>query len=171
MLARVAIVDLASRYCRGIDRRDFALVRSLYHDDALEEHGSMFTGNPDAFVAWLPEAMAPWDATIHTLGNSVVAFGGDTADCEHQVRAWHRTRTPERREFVVHGRYLDRCERRGGEWKFARRSLVFDHGSIRDVDEAAIAQLGGDAPHGRSDKSDPSWKFPLLARLGAEAQP
>jgi hypothetical protein len=166
LLDRIAIVELVSRYCRGIDRRDFALVRSLYHDDAIENHGTMFSGTADEFIAWLPEVMAPWDATIHTIGNSVVAVDGVRAEAEHQVRAWHRTHGPDRKEYIVHGRYLDRYERRDGIWKFLERSLVFDHGEVRDVDEAAIEQLGGDAPHGRADRGDPSWDLPLLAVLG-----
>lgn len=165
LLDRIAIVELVSRYCRGIDRRDFALVRSLYHDDAIDEHGTMFRGGPDAFVAWLDEAMAPWELTIHTIGNSVIAVDGDRAEAEHQVRAWHRSAPPDRKEYIVHGRYLDRYERRDGAWKFSRRSLVFDHGAVRSVDEAGFAVMGGDAPHGSGGRGDPSWQLTLLARI------
>jgi hypothetical protein len=168
LLDRVAIIELVSRYCRGIDRRDFALVRSLYHDDARENHGAMFSGSPDEFVAWLADFMPVWDATIHTIGNSVVVVDGDRAEGEHQVRAWHRSQGPDRKEYAVHGRYLDRYERRDGVWKFSERAIVFDHGTMRDVDEDAIAQLGGDAAHGRADRDDPSWNLPLLAGLGGQ---
>ena len=162
---RAEIAELVARYCRGCDRRDFALVRSCYHDDAIDDHGAMFRGGPDDFVAWLPQAMAPWELTIHAISNSVIVVEGDRAEGEHQVRAWHRTFGPERREFIVWGRYLDRYERRGGAWRFIHRSLVFDHGEIRTVDEAALAQLGGDAAHGSAQRDDPSWQLSLLAGL------
>jgi len=163
-LDRMAIIDLVMRYCRGCDRRDFALVRALYHDDAIDDHGAMFRGDPDAFVAWLPTAMAAWELTIHAISNNVVAIDGDVAEGEHLVRAWHRSHPPLRREYIVHGRYLDRYERREGVWKFLHRSLVFDHGEIRDVDEDALARLAGDAAQGRADRDDPSWTLELLAR-------
>lgn len=166
LLDQVALRDLVMRYCRGIDRRDFALVRSLFHDDAIDDHGTMFSGPPDAFVAWLPVAMAPWELTIHSVTNSTFALAGDRAEGEHYVRAWHRTHPPDRKEYIIHGRYLDRFERRAGQWKFLRRSLVFDHGEIRAVDEEAMAQLGGDAAQGTSGDDDPSWRLEMLARSG-----
>jgi len=166
LLAEMAIRNLVMRYCRGCDRRDFALVRSLYHDDAIDEHGTMFQGTADEFVAWLPLATVPWELTRHEITTSLVTVAGDLAEGEHYVRAWHRTPPPHRRELTVHGRYLDRYERRGGEWKFLHRRLVFDHGEAREVDEAAMDLLGRDAPHGTSDASDPSWQGPLLGRLG-----
>jgi len=165
LLDRVALTDLVMRYCRGCDRRDFALVRALYHDDAIDDHGAMFSGGPDEFVAWLPTVTAQWELTRHEISNSLFAIEGDRAEGEHLVRAWHRSHPPERREFIVHGRYLDRYERRGGTWKFLHRSLVFDHGEVRTVDEAAMAQMGGDAPHGTSGRDDPSWRLELLTRL------
>ncbi|MCP5395264.1 MAG: nuclear transport factor 2 family protein [Sphingomonadaceae bacterium] len=162
-----AIRRLVMLYCRGCDRRDFALVRSLYHDDAIDDHGAMFRGGPDEFVAWLPQAMAPWELTIHAISNSVIAVDGDHAEGEHLVRAWHRTHPPDRQEVIVHGRYLDRYEKRQGLWKFLHRSLVFDHGEIRKVDEEAMTQLGADAAHGTAGDDDPSWKLALLGRLAA----
>jgi len=166
LLDQMAIRDLVMRYCRGCDRRDFALVRALYHDDAIDDHGSMFKGNPDDFVAWLPQAMAPWELTIHSISNSLIVVDGDYAEGEHHARAYHRTHPPERKEYIVYGRYLDKYARRDGVWKFLHRSLVFDHGVIRDVDEASFAQLSGDATMGRVDRDDPSWSLPLLAGLG-----
>ena len=166
LLDEIALRRLVMLYCRGCDRRDFALVRSLYHNDAIDDHGAMFRGGPDAFVEWLPTAVAPWELTIHSITNSVFAIDGDEADGEHLVRAYHRTHPPERREYIVYGRYLDRYQRRSGEWKFLYRSLVFDAGEIREVDEARFARIGADAAHGRSDGDDPSWSMPLLSSLG-----
>lgn len=165
LLDRIALIELVMRYCRGIDRRDYALVRSLYHDDAIDDHGAMFCGGPDAFVAWLPSMLAHWDATIHSISNSVFAITGDVAEGEHQVMAFHRTHAPDRKEMVVWGRYLDRYERRADVWKFQHRSLVFDHGTIRPVDEESLAIMGADARHGRADRDDPSWSLHLLASL------
>ncbi|NKY87599.1 SnoaL-like domain-containing protein [Nocardia veterana] len=40
-------------YCRGIDRRDAELLRSVYHDDAIDDHGDSLGGAPDAYVEWV----------------------------------------------------------------------------------------------------------------------
>lgn len=164
---RLQLQDLVMRYCRGCDRRDFALVRSLYHDDAIDDHGAMFKGGPDEFVAWLPQATAHWDLTRHSISNSLFVIDGDRAEGEHYVEAWHRTPAPDARMFIVLGRYLDRYEKRDGVWKFLHRSLVFDHGSIVPVDQESMNRMSKDAPNGRPDRSDPSFSYPLLAGLGA----
>ncbi len=67
MLDKHELHELVLTYCRAIDRQDFALVRTLYHDDAIDDHGDMFKGGPDEYVAWLPGIMANWDATVHSL--------------------------------------------------------------------------------------------------------
>ncbi|MEY3566868.1 MAG: hypothetical protein RLZ19_882, partial [Actinomycetota bacterium] len=43
VVAREHIRDVVYRYARGVDRRDFDLVRSCYHPDATDDHGP-FTG-------------------------------------------------------------------------------------------------------------------------------
>ena len=164
-LDRVALSDLVMRYCRGVDRRDFALVRSLYWDDAIDRHGAMFEGDPDAFVAWLPSAMAGFELTAHRVSNSLLVLDDNVAEGEHYVTVYHRTHPPGRRELVIGGRYLDRYERRGGIWKFAERRLAFDHGEARAFDEAAWAELSAQAPMGTCDRGDPSWALLLLAGL------
>ena len=57
LLDHAALRDLVMRYCRGIDRRDFALVRACYHDDAIDDHGGMFHGSADDYVVWVAEVL------------------------------------------------------------------------------------------------------------------
>lgn len=166
LLDQVALRDLVMRYCRGIDRRDFALVRSCYHDDAIDDHGGMFCGSPDDYVAWVAEALKSMECTLHSIGNSIFAVDGDYAEGEHYSYNYHRTRPPARQELVIHGRYLDKYERRDGVWKFSYRKIVFDHGSMKPVDEESFAIAGADAPHGSDTREDPSFAFRLLAGLG-----
>jgi hypothetical protein len=64
LLDKQALHELALTYYRACDRRDFALVRALYHDDAIDDHGSMFSGTADEYVAWL--RAVPTDRILHT---------------------------------------------------------------------------------------------------------
>ncbi len=54
LVDRELIRDLVQRYARGVDRRDFELVRSCYHADAIDEHGP-YVGGVDGFVEFLRE--------------------------------------------------------------------------------------------------------------------
>lgn len=162
---RMEIVDLVARYCRGIDRRDFELVRSLYWDDATDDHGAYYCGPPDGYVDWLPGAMEGLDCTIHAIHNSLIVIDGDYAEGEHQVNAFHRTKAPDRQELIILGRYLDKYEKRGGIWKFSHRQILFDHGYTRPVDEEGLAAANPDPLWGTADKNDPSWGLSLLKGL------
>lgn len=162
---RAELLDLVMRYCRGVDRRDYALIRSLYWDDAVDDHGDMFCGSPDEYIAWLPSALEPLDCTIHSIGNSLFVVDHDMAEGEHTSVNFHRTRAQPRQEIIIHGRYLDRYEKRDGVWKFARRKIIFDHGYVQPVNEDGLSAAGADAPHGSDDRKDGSWEFPKLAGL------
>ncbi len=39
LLDKQAIHEVLLRYCRGVDRRDEEVLRSVYHADAIHEHG------------------------------------------------------------------------------------------------------------------------------------
>lgn len=160
--------DLVQTYCRAIDRQDFALVRTLYHDDAIDDHGDMFKGGPDDYVAWLPTIMKMWDATVHALSNMLFKIDGDTAEGELYVVAYHRTHAPDAQEIVVGGRYLDRYEKRGGQWKFIHRSLAMDWCNVRAVNQSDYDTFAAGAVRGRHDAGDASYaELTMFGRLGA----
>ena len=48
LLDKQALHEIAMRYTRAIDRPDRELLLSLYHDDAIDHHGTMFKGGPVA---------------------------------------------------------------------------------------------------------------------------
>jgi hypothetical protein len=48
---RQAIRDVLMAYSRGIDRLDRKLLISLYHEDAIDDHG-VFVGTREEFADW-----------------------------------------------------------------------------------------------------------------------
>jgi hypothetical protein len=65
--------------------------------------------------------------TQHILGQSVIVLDGDSARVETQVIAYHRIDMGEgERDTCIGGRYLDRMAKRDGEWRIARRVMLYD---------------------------------------------
>jgi hypothetical protein len=147
---RAALRHLADAYCHAVDRRDYALLLSLYHEDAIDNHAPYFTGTAKEYAAWLPAMLARWSATSHSISNALYLIDGNHAEGELLTRAYHRT-ADNQREIIGYGRYLDRYEKRHGIWKFAYRALVQDYSETRAVAastraEGAIGQPGADDP-------------------------
>ena len=145
LLDKEALYELAVRYARAIDRRDRALLLSVYHEDAIDDHGVMFKGDATAYANWQPEVMAPFEVTAHYIMNKSYRLDGDRAQGELYFIAYHRTKAPDAKEVMVGGRYLDRYERRANVWKIVHRTLVWDFTRENPLDPAQrdfLASLG-----------------------------
>lgn len=167
LLDRNALQDLVLTYCRSMDRRDFALARSLYHADAIEDRGDIFRGSVDEFVAWLPKVTSQFELTVHRVFNMLFVIDGDRAEGEIYCEAYHRTHSPDAKEMIVGGRYLDRYERRDGVWKLIYRTSTVDRCNTSPVDAEAYRQFVAKTPAGQPDRTDPSYHtLQLFNRLG-----
>ena len=149
------ITDVIYRYCRGIDRCDYDLVRSCYHLDARDDHGD-FRGNVDDFIAYVQIGLSRFERTMHFIGNVLVEPEGDRARAESYIVAYHHlreSRTKPERDYTVGLRYVDDFERRDGEWKIAARACVFEWSRIDPVAPGgwSPAEI---AATGRRDESD-----------------
>lgn len=145
LLDKDALRELAMRYARAIDRHDPDLLRTVYHDDATDSHGAAFTGSAATFIEQLPGIMAGYELTAHYIINTSYRLDGDRADGELYFIAYHRTLHPTSQHITVTGRYLDNYERRAGQWKIARRQLVWDSlvaTAVAPSDAAQLATLG-----------------------------
>lgn len=140
---RQQIQDQAVAYARGVDRRDWDLVRSVYHADAHDDHGA-YKGGVEGFIDWLSRRHAFIAHSMHFVTNCLIEFAGpDTALAETYYLA-RQTMGPEAGEsrlmllgdrqvapdasvaMEVAGRYVDHFERRDGRWAIARRVVVFE---------------------------------------------
>ena len=160
VLDLAALQKLAWTYCHAVDRRDFRLLRSLYHEDAIDDHGAAFRGTPDEYIAWLSMVLAQWEATSHAISNSLFLIDGTQAQGELLTSAYHRARDGNK-EMIAHGRYLDHYEKRDGVWRFLRRTLVLDWIEERSVIETAAQDMG--IALGRASAQDPCYeRLPLF---------
>jgi len=154
------------RYARGVDRKDWAQVRSAYHPDAYDNHGS-YKGDVDGFIASLEKRHATIERSIHLISNVVVEFiDDDSALVESYFTAHQRISAAEVGGTAVDnqsvGRYLDHVTRRGGQWRIQRRDVVFDFYFTGPA--ADSPRLTGDVSRSRRDAED--LLFVRRAELG-----
>lgn len=157
LIDAAAIKDLHLRYCRGVDRLDWDLVRSCYHPDATDDHGS-YSGGVDGFIAWASVGLLRFASTMHFTGNQLVEIDGNTAWAEHYAVVYHRRAAgPDgpAADLIANVRYVDRVERRAGEWRIAERVVVVDSNK---VDPIEATWLGEANQPGRRDRDDPSYR-------------
>lgn len=157
LAARAEIGDCLCRYARAVDRRDWASLRTCFHDDAVDHHGE-FHGTADAFIDWVSARHAAVPFSMHFLGNCLIEFESPAAAAvETYFAALQRRETPaadgspETMDFEVFGRYVDRFEQRDGAWKVAGRRVVYDSTSTRPSTNHLRALVG---VIGRRDGTD-----------------
>lgn len=132
LLARTEIEDVIKRYCRAVDRCDWALLADLYHPDAAIQHGQ-YVGGPAGFVEFVRARRVGIRHTAHFVSNILIEFGGpDVAVAETYGFATQTFVPPS--PFVPAGavasrvratyRYVDRFEHREGRWAIARALLI-----------------------------------------------
>lgn len=153
------IQKLLATYCRAIDRSDTELLKTVYWPDAIEEHG-VFNGKAWDFADFIGPMLKALRLTMHSISNTLIELQGDTAAVETYVTAYHLADNPDgtQTDLIVGGRYLDRFERRGGEWRIAKRLFVHDWNQNQKAtvewEAGWYAQLH---VRGRNDKDDPSY--------------
>jgi hypothetical protein len=137
LLDREAIRIALGNYCRGVDRGDWELLATVYHDDAVDDHGD-FYGGPEGFIAFCKEHGAKSLTMQHSLGTIIIELDGDAAYSESYFQL-SSVKKPVGSEpplmSLLFGRYLDRFERREGTWRIAKRIVVKDFRHLQPVND------------------------------------
>jgi proline racemase len=124
LLEREQIRECITRLARGEDRRNAQMISASYWPDATTDYG-MFKGSFSDYLAWVVPGSDAIKNTQHVLGQSVIEIEGKDARAETHVISYHRLAMgDEERDTCIGGRYLDRLERRAGEWRISARDAL-----------------------------------------------
>jgi len=127
LLDKQAITETIYRYCRGLDRKDRATLASAYWEDARDDHAGLFSASPPGVIDHLIETTRDM-RTMHVVANILIERVSPTvAVSEAYVFSYHVTSVDGAlRELVGAGRYIDRHEKRGAEWRIVHRQVAID---------------------------------------------
>ncbi len=150
---RLAIHDVLNRYTHAIDRHDREMFMSVYHPDAVLDHGIVI-GSPKTVFDFLEPRYHQNNRThAHIICNHLCEIDGDTAHTETYVVTMGLAKDGTR-IMVNCARYIDRLERRDGEWRIALRRIMTDT-------RGQLPVMGDQLAEGRWDKTDASYMRPL----------
>lgn len=167
---REAIRDVITVYAHAIDRRRWAIMDHLFHDDAQFQFGTV-VGDWRGFVEQARAIIDPCLATQHQLGQVLFGFeGGNICHTETYMTAMHTVPAgypiaevfPDKGKTysaVIAGRYVDRFEKRetanGMEWRIAHRTGLYDWREFRELEGVDLTEMP-EGSCGYHDERDPS---------------
>jgi hypothetical protein len=157
---RFMIQDLLYRWCRAVDRLDAQGMLGEFWPGAIDSHGP-YSGPVEGLVEWIMERHKPIGVSSHFIGNLLIEFvHEDLALAESYVRTIQQYPAHAKQQLAqltggaagapdtamdmfTSSRYIDRIERRGGEWRIARRDLAQDWKQVADVRYEALKPREG----------------------------
>ena len=159
--AHSEIYQVLMRYCRGVDRSDVDLLKSVYHPGALDRHG-VFQGTGHEFAEYIVANMedSALSGQHHITNVSIEMDGAYTARVESYYIAWHPVPDEEtggEQLVQVGGRYLDKFEMREDIWLIADRLVIIDWSELGGTNTQWPNQVA--FPGGAPREQDPSHAF------------
>ena len=134
------IRNVQTRWCRAVDRADLDLMKSCFYEDGVDHHAPFFESTFGAMAETFVQSLEKLATnSMYTLGNLSIEIDGNVARTESYLCS--QLILPERAEsgnkvMAFTGlRYLDRFEKRHGEWRIAERWFVQEWRLFPEVPE------------------------------------
>ena len=161
LLAKQAITEVIYRYCRAMDRIDAELGYSVWHEGAVADYGSVFSGTGREFIDWVCEFHRGLLCHFHEVSNILISVDGNSAISEsyNTTALFFNNEEDKLMQVTGRGRYLDNWSFRDNRWAIDRRQYVLDYATLGEAKE--------DTPRwGKRDKSDPSYSLSEKLAIG-----
>ena|ERR1700761_1871515 len=148
LVAKEEIRELAMLYSRGVDRKDAALLRTLYTADATDTHGDTFDGGAEQYVQFLERSFPHLRYSGHHICNHLISVDGNEGEGEVYTIAIHVFPNPSGGwvEDFMCVRYIDRYRKDDGVWRFAQRVVTYDHRSQQPIADPGKAGSASEDP-------------------------
>lgn len=163
---RQDILDCIQRECRARDRQDVEQIAGCWWPDGIDEHGPVLNRAPDYPARANAGHRMFFTMTSHNITNHLCEIAGDVAHCESYVVGglfWQDGKTT----TIAFGRYLDRLERRNGEWRLLVRKCTIEMTADADASWVYSDKIKGFLKPLWS-KEDPSYQRPFVANNEGE---
>jgi hypothetical protein len=166
LMDRQAIFDCIKRNSRGNDRFDVELISSSYHCDGVHELGQkQISGREYGEHANNAHGLL-FDNNLHNVTMHTCEIDGDVAHTESYNIGLFMDKGSETARILA-GRYLDRLEKRDGEWRIVLRRATVEIA----LEGKAFLPKGQGMPgsgylKGNRDRTDPSYERPLSIESG-----
>jgi SnoaL-like domain len=159
---RQEVLDCVARNARGCDRHDAELLSSTYHADGIDEHGLANIHPGPEYHEWANEVHSRGSLqNMHHITTHSCEIDGDVAHAESYVIGLFLN-TDGVTARLLTGRYVDRLERRDGEWRIALRRCTVEvimQGDASILKSPYIAEMG--FLKGLRNRQDVSYERPL----------
>ena len=170
LLAHHQINAVLVAYCQGIDRKDWDLVLSCFHEDAVDDH-SQFSGTVAEFIAWVKPNHEFVSTSMHVLSNVSIHIldedprlarvesyfsSNKTVTSSKDDTFFKDAGSDEVLRRTVAGRYVDIFEHREAVgWRIARRAVVLEW--VRQEPNANYIAIEEGMDRARRDETDPLY--------------
>jgi len=152
--SRMAIRDLASEYCHGFDKRDYARFKAIWWSDCVWDIGppfGSFEGHVGIHQAIHDVLWPAWQESHHLTTNQVINFSDSenaSSVCDVDCMG---TLAGENICQVVGATYSDQLQRRSGVWKIVQRDVQIHY--FNPIPGAVLSAPGTDNPQVNNDNS------------------
>lgn len=167
---RMEIQDRLYQFARGVDRRDWQLALSVYHDDAVDRHG-VFNGPAAEFIEFLKQRHGSVVRSMHRINNVIIEFtaSGDALvesygltwqalsqdSTDVRVASDRKDGTGDSRpmEMISLARYVDLFRKKNGTWRIQDRQIVYES-SMKILPDSLGADMSAVMEMSRRDEED-----------------
>lgn len=136
LMAEREITRVIHRYAQGVDRKIIDQIEACYWPEGVDEHGSGYSGPVPGYIDWLRVVLHNLVASSHQYTNILidVDLAAGTAQSEAYCLNTNVLQPGPSgvSDLMTSGlRYLDRWERRDGEWRILHRVVARDWSHVR----------------------------------------
>jgi hypothetical protein len=161
------IHDVYHRYMWGFDRRDLDVAGSAFWPDAEINYAQgTYAGAHRFLVDHFAGHNSITSNSRHLITPQSIDIDGDTAHVDAYVTEFSTLRNG--RSRIVGGRYVDRLDRRDGEWRIAVREFMpqffTETDNNRDTNGMYDDYAGSPYGPGALDRTDVAYIRPLRPR-------
>jgi len=159
LLDHFEIRELLEAYVHAQDRADAQATIDVYHPDSWDDHGPIKDTGWNFADSATRELLTRWEGCLHLLGQSRIRVDGDQCGSETYFYCT-MTRKQDGQDMLDHmmGRYLDKVERREGEWKIKERTCIVDWSASTPL----IEDFVGAAAFAKGKRSAEDLSYRLL---------